>query len=320
MTTDPETRPWLRASAMPRLSVCPASGAESAGKPDPRGEAATLGTAAHVVLAKLVTDGLKAAEIAAHATASRLGVDADQLIDWARGIEWAPPGGTSLVYAEHPVALDLGETQITGTADVVIFDPEEGLVEVVDWKTGSPDYASASQWRQLEVYGLAAAQEIGAKNVVLSLCYVQLGSDGWSVRTLSDPTDTLSALDEIARKAMLQESLPPGERDYSVGDHCRFCPGRATCPALGADLRAFAALIESPSWEVTAGNAPQLLDRAAHVEKLARAVRDAVKEEVRARGGKMVADDGRTLELVTSERRAYTVEAGMVERLVVRKA
>jgi len=92
--------------------------------------------------------------------------------------------------------------------------------------------------------------------------------------------------------------LPPQERSYRVGEHCKFCPARGTCPAWLTDLRAFAALIEGTHWEITTKNVAALVDRASLVERLTRAVRDAAKEFVRAQGGTVVTDDGREVGVV----------------------
>lgn len=307
-------RVWARPSNLWLLERCPASGAESAGLPRAGSDATVLGTAIHELLAIRVMHGLASALEQVRSVSDRYGVDPALMRRWLEGVSWEVHG-TAAVLAEEEVVLDLDWFTLRGRADVILFWPESSTVEVTDFKSGS-ELKLEDHWIQLFAYALGAAQRFNAKHLQVSLCFVK--DNSWYHAEV-DPVAARERIENILQEAFDQEQLPVEKRRYVVTEACRWCPARSHCWGLNTDLKAFVSLVEAGAWQVTTDNAAKLIDRAGIVEKLARAVRDAVKDEVRARGGKLVADDGRTLELVTSERREYTVPAGSVERLVVRR-
>lgn len=289
----PRSEPaWLRPSALPRLAACPASGVESEGYPDWSGDAAAIGTAWHEVAAIWLTASAEAAFDAIPGIALRHGVDGQTLTAWLGSLSWEPDSPVRI--CEKQIALDVADVTITGTMDLALpTDPPE----VVDWKSGNPDFANEDAWWQLKPYGIAWAREQGASRAMLSLCYVQLGDDGWLQREI-DVDDAASEVSDVVRRALEQRDRPQSERSYRVGEHCTFCPARVGCPARMAELRTFTALEKIDPALVTTANAAAILERARAVEKLAKAAKDAVKVFVEAHGGEVALDEGGSLRMV----------------------
>lgn len=307
-----KTPAWMRPSSLPRLAKCPASGVESEGHVSAASDATALGTAWHEVAAIALAKGREAAAMALYGVATRHGVDGEPLGDWLSRMRWTPPP-TARVYLEHPVAIRLAGVELHGTADVVLDDADADCVEVADWKSGDPEYAEPSQWWQLEAYAVAAARMFGRKRARASLCYVRLGDDGWSHLDV-DPDEAEPRLAAVVGDALEQVGIAQERRSYRTGSHCTFCPARFTCPARTVELRTFAALAPSHTWELTAENAAQVLERARAIERVTAAAKDAVKEYVRAHGP-VPAGEGKELRIVTVQRKEYTVAASVSEQL-----
>lgn len=305
---------WLRPSNLPRLAKCPASGASSDGLPSARSDASALGTAAHELFALVMTEGSAEAARRIGAIARRHCVSLEQLAGWlgdmAVSMTVAPD---SSVYSERPLTVEIGGVTVAGTADLVVDHAGLDLVEIVDLKTGTADYVESDHFWQLACYALAAARELGRTRALASLYYIQHGADGWYHQEL-DLGEVEPQLTEIVRNALAQVEREPSARTYRTGDHCQFCPARALCPARTVELREFASLAPSHTWEITADNAAAVLERARAIERVTAAARDAVKEYVRA-NGPVPAGEGLELRLVTVQRKEYVVAASVSEQL-----
>lgn len=141
----------------------------------------------------------------------------------------------------------LGEQHVPGSIDIqgTRFD---GIETVRDLKTGFDAVTKAQQNAQLKVYALARALRTGAEAVEGAVMYAR--PDGrvyadwaeWSRFDLDCFQDELKdALDRVrsARDEFSKGHLPV----VNMGDHCKYCPAFASCPAqtslaksMGSDL------------------------------------------------------------------------------------
>jgi len=203
--------------------------------------------------------------------------------------------------------------EIGGTADVVLRDP----AEIVDWKTGSPDLYSPSQWWQLRAYGVAYGLEIGAAEIQLSLCYVQLGDRGWRHETCR-VAEMHAEIQTLIAEAMHQRSLPLEERRYRVDDCCTYCPARPGCPARTQDLRSFLALeaidpkrgglIDVENLEQVYTRAAEIDRKIAQITRATQAAKAACMELVQQAGGSFLCEDGSELWVVEVAGKAVAYE------------
>jgi hypothetical protein len=270
------------------------------------------------VAARHLTDGVDAAADEIAVAARELLVPEEPLREWLGEFDYAPPEDAT-IYVEKPIQGVFGDAGIViaGTPDLVVVSPD--MIEVVDWKSGDPDYAEEEAWFQLETYALMAIQSypVTIPTVRTTLHYARLGENGWAYRDIN-PFEALERVASVIEAALLEEDSQPGERAYRTGSHCSFCPGRIRCPARTTELKAFSALMETPlAGLVTERNAGPLWERAGQVEKLAKGVRESVKAFVELAGGYVDLGDGTALKQSTQHRKGYVVKAS--ESLVTRR-
>jgi len=136
----------------------------------------------------------------------------------------SPRGSVKVMAAEHKFSFKLGGREIRGRIDRIDL-LEDGVVRVVDYKTGIPkDRKFAEESLQLSIYAMAVAQmNLSPRELVL--VNVQDNSYAVAGRTAKQ-LDT--ARQEIADAA---EGISRGEFDPSPGSHCRWCDYKSLCPA-----------------------------------------------------------------------------------------
>jgi RecB family exonuclease len=146
-------------------------------------------------------------------------------VDQLRTLLMASPRGSANVIAtEHKFSFKLGEREIKGRIDRIDL-LEEGVVRVIDYKTGAPkERKFADESLQLSIYAMAVAQ-MGMSPRELVLVNVQDNSLAVSSRT---PKQLDSAREKIEEAA---EGIRQGEFDPKPGSHCRWCNYQNLCPA-----------------------------------------------------------------------------------------
>src|SRR6185436_18812152 len=137
------------------------------------------------------------------------------------------PEGTTrrILNTEHRDygALVLGE--VPGTLDVVADHRV-----VIDWKTGQETEDPATNW-QLLFGGAALANVYSLDEVELIIAYVR-PDHVYAVRA-KVPRLTLDSFRAQMHQLMKQEGIP------MPGQHCRYCPAAAACPAQRTALATF---------------------------------------------------------------------------------
>jgi len=208
----------VRPSALPRIFACPSSAA-----PGPwvesDSEAATLGTALHLVAAAMVTESnCDLGEVAQRAEVDV--EELDRLTGSARRI-W---GKIESLYPRPRVELHLATSTLPGlaggTADVVHHDGETAAVH--DWKSGWAVRSYRHQllgyaWLIRDAYGMPRSGKIQT-------------SIGW-VRSCEIEAHAVTAdeLDDWGRQ--FARRLAMVGTVYSPGEACVYCPHRMTCAA-----------------------------------------------------------------------------------------
>lgn len=306
---------YFRPSSLPMLERCPASGVLSKGAINDNSDAATLGTAFHEAMMLRASDPTtsdlqdepgRSAMLKELAESFRVPVESlDRL---AKGFVWSPAHveGLKELTVEEPVEMDLGDGLCAkGTLDLsMIFDhPQRGLIlEVVDYKTGSPWYGDEARYqRQLWCYALAKWRSLPEEKravlggIMLSIAYVERGADGWTRLFVAE--DKIPKLEQVIRsileRALKQYTLPEKDREYRRGDQCGFCRGRHRCPAYMRDV---SLILQGDTKEVTLANAIPLYRAARDAKKLGREVSAAVISLLREEG-EIQDDEGRTLKM-----------------------
>jgi DNA helicase-2/ATP-dependent DNA helicase PcrA len=136
----------------------------------------------------------------------------------------SPRGSSNVIASEHKFSFKLGEREIRGRIDRIDL-LEEGVVRVIDYKTGAPkDRKFAEESLQLSIYAMAVAQmNLSPRELVL--INVQDNSEAVAGRT---PKQLDTARQKIEDAA---EGIANGEFDPKPGQHCRWCDYKSLCPA-----------------------------------------------------------------------------------------
>lgn len=237
------------ASAWPRIVACPASVALPQSSPDVASEAAARGTAIHAFLEDVANGTPIEEAIAAtppeyrHAV-DQIPVDELHLDSIAAEVTFAMlPDGSA---QEIGRGLDrdysgAGPDAIVGTADVVGM--VDGAVYVADYKTGRARQVPAGDHWQLRILAAMAADAYSTDEAVVEI--IQIGEMGEVFRDRA----TLDAFDLAAIRQTVRDtcdtidrtrSTPWDEIEVREGDHCRYCPAMAACPAKTRLLRVMA--------------------------------------------------------------------------------
>ena len=287
----------IRCSRLPLALACPGSliGDWSAEGDD---YAARLGSAVHHVLA----DHLCRRGWDTDATAVAFSVDPAELESLVFQAVKLWDGLRSLfpdAQAEKEMGYGDSRLMLTGTADVVHYDPDSREVRVLDWKTGRED---ADHEEQLKGYCWLAINIYPEADVARG-CVVRIrdGLADWTCYT----REALAAWWETVTERLKNLCV------YRPGPHCTRCPHARGCHANRDTIRQAAqVLMDQPRYNLPATELGNLYDRVRIVEVLCEQARNAIKAEVAARGGRIDLGNGRTLEIAESVTRKVDYAAG----------
>jgi RecB family exonuclease len=136
----------------------------------------------------------------------------------------SPRESANVIATEHKFSFRLGEREIRGRIDR-IDQLEDGVVRVIDYKTGAPkDRKFAEESLQLSVYAMAVAQmNLAPRELVL--VNVQDNSEAVAGRTPKQLETAREKIEDVA------QGIARGEFGPKPGQHCRWCDYRNLCPA-----------------------------------------------------------------------------------------
>lgn len=132
-----------------------------------------------------------------------------------------------------------------GTADFVLYDPETRTLYVDDLKYGQGVMVEVTGNKQTRYYALGALlsldqREHPVERVVTTIIQPRKEHEDGYIRSETLTVDEVWAFARElldAANATLDPNAP-----LVTGDHCRWCPARAVCPALRAESQAIAAV------------------------------------------------------------------------------
>lgn len=134
-----------------------------------------------------------------------------------------------------------------GTADCVIWQPKTQLLHVIDYKHGAGIAVNVTDNPQLQYYGLGALLSLGypAKRVRLTIVQPRCDHSDGPVRSWE--IDAIDLLDFRADLITYAKATEDPDALLVPGDHCRFCPAAALCPALVKKAQEVAKLEFAPA-------------------------------------------------------------------------
>lgn len=132
---------------------------------------------------------------------------------------------------EGKVALS---ADVYGTLDAAILSTDKRTLDVVDLKMGAGTFVDAEGNEQLMIYAIGALNEIGMQPrgvEAVRLHIVQPRYFGAEPHRMAAVTGTdLAKFHEDVLRAVGAAKAP--NAPLVAGDHCKFCPAKATCPKL----------------------------------------------------------------------------------------
>jgi len=145
------------------------------------------------------------------------------------------------VLIEHKFNLESVYKGLFGTADAVIYWPEEKKLQVIDYKHGAGIAVEVEDNLQLQYYGLGALLSTNFPCATVELVVVQprcQHEDGQIRRWSFESFEILDFAADLAADAAATEDP---NAPLNPGKHCRFCPAAAMhCPAVKEKANALA--------------------------------------------------------------------------------
>jgi hypothetical protein len=263
---DKEHATWS-ASATERNWSCAGALALTHGLPETTSVPADWGTVAHAIAEECLRLGRDAAHYLGETRkgkAHEFEVDDEMVecvqeyIDYVRG-RWhaagAKPGGHTPLIIEQRFSLEALNTPFDagGTADAVIYNEAEKLLEVIDLKTGKGGTVEVTENKQLRTYALGAVianPELKIDTVKVTIVQTRkahkdgrIRSEVFHVADLIEWTGEL--LEKMGQsKVAMEASQTMPEAAWAAayltpGNHCgkTFCKAQGFCPALSQKVQ-----------------------------------------------------------------------------------
>lgn len=218
----------LGASSATRWIACPGSVRLCKDVPNTASEYAEEGTRAHELAEKILRG-------------EKVEAESDEMLDavmvYVDYIKEQFPlsdkkGPLPKLLIEEKFHLSTFHPQLYGTADCVMYFPEKKLLHVVDYKHGAGVSVEVENNKQLMYYALGALLKTGlpCTEVMITVaqprCYHQ---DGPIRSWTTNPVDLMDFGVDLKRAA---EKTEKPDAPLNSGAHCRWCPAKASCPAL----------------------------------------------------------------------------------------
>lgn len=134
---------------------------------------------------------------------------------------------------ETPLSLidhETAEVISAGTTDVVARHREDGILTIIDHKTGRPERVTpARDSLQLHAYGLAAAFAAGENRYAVVISHIVDGKFWFGERYIVDGDEEMWAIFTRIKKAVGRSKQE--KKEAYRGSHCDSCFQQSHCPA-----------------------------------------------------------------------------------------
>ena len=272
------------------------------------GDAADLGSAAHVFQEVMFTDGIEAANMAARAMVplsksqewinaktiiESIVIKKDFLYSAEARIHWEFPAIKQMTDANSQRANELGISssevytiQIEAKIDQLFVYPEQSTIEIIDGKSGAqvPNERELQNDPQGKLYGVVVLEnlrELGIKKVIFTQAQ-------WKYGRLVTVSYSLDELEEYKYQIMAigQEILNEQEYEPSPDTHCHWCPFVLMCDAAQKMLPKSVNIagLELPPVITNDAEAELIGKGVIHLEEIAKRYRAAIRGYVKETG------------------------------------
>jgi Protein of unknown function (DUF2800) len=269
-------------SSLHRVLACPGSYLLCKDAPDTAGIDAAIGTAAHTLAALALERTIH--DLREFLTTDIDGVTVDEDMTGAVQV-YVDHIRTEVVTSKGELLveqrLDIPALETFGTADAVIVGAHDKILRVYDYKHGRGVKVSAIENPQMLAYASGALARYGTVDDYLGVTVTIVQPRIDHIESYTVGIDELQRWEEDAGRIVAlarqgTDALTPGEKQ------CRFCPAKATCPALRKySLDHLPEIPDAPIHEEDLG---LLLPKLALLEQWISAVRDKAQAVMLAGG------------------------------------
>lgn len=262
--------------------------------PNESGDAARLGSAVHAVMAGVGS---------CSSVAKSYDVNEDAVAMAANALREREAEQIALITEVHGCFAEMMNSRgaeistDAGTLDVLYRGGDASVV--FDYKTGHGDVAEADENLQLAAYAIAAYDLGPVDKVIVAIIKPHGRPMDPAVYTAED----IEAIRPVIQN--LREEMVSDRAGYSPGEHCRYCRRRPFCPAIAPKVNTcleIAGKREFNLVEMADPDVASLDDMIKVVESDLKALKDATRREIDARGGVICADGRRLMNRPTRER------------------
>lgn len=262
----------LGPSSAKRWMTCPGSVRLSRGMPNRSSKYADEGTEAHALAEALIRAHMNPCDNEAQKRADDLALTAtvemmtavnvyvDKVLSYLRA------GFEVVLLLEQRVSLDSLGVDVWGTSDLIAYVPALRRLIVGDYKHGAGVAVEVEANPQLMIYALGAwvsiamRREWTVESVETFICQPRKEHDDGPIRT---HTYTLLDLIEFADEVIVAAAATDKpDAPLVAGEHCRFCPAKAQCPAR---VNAINAVVTVPGLPSLPSVAAMSVEQAAQV-------------------------------------------------------
>jgi hypothetical protein len=239
------THSKIGASGMYRWAACPGSVRLSEGVARTSSKYAEEGTAAHALAETCLTYGHQAASYVGRPVAVNDELDGPMIVvteEMAEAVQvyldtvredTGSPHPDVIRLVEHKFDLSAVHPGLFGTADCVVIYKHSKFMRVFDYKHGAGVAVDPENNPQLMYYALGALLTVDYPITEIEIVIVQprLENAEPVKRWRLPAADLLDFAADLVKYAKATEAP---DAPLVPGEHCKFCPAAAICPALEA--------------------------------------------------------------------------------------
>lgn len=263
----------IGASSMYRWSKCPGSVKLSEGIESVSSSYADEGTRAHAIAA-LVVEGKPIVEDCDDEMWESVCLYRDTI--WQDRTKLRSNNDKNIVeFNEH--GFDLSESVYPGcfgTCDYAMYSPKAKGLYVYDFKYGAGIPVEVENNSQLRYYGLGALISTDSACDWVELVVIQPRCNHPDGPVRRQRLSTMDLLDFTADLIEFAKATESPDAPLVPGDHCRFCPAAANCPALHSKAQLVAREEFSPTKTYDPGKLSEVLHWLPALENWAKSVRE----------------------------------------------
>lgn len=304
---------FLSASSAHRWLVCTASPTMCKNIPKSTSDFAEEGTTAHELAESILKDNAHGAYLARMSPFYDTDMETyvGQYVEYVKALTETYTLNTPLVFVEQKVSFSAFVPDGFGTVDYAVYDIDNDMVHIVDFKYGRGVEVSAVDNPQMKLYALGLLIYLFPKyrtinpdtKIKMTIFQPRINNISHSEMSLKDLTDWGNSIASVAKKAFRGEDV-----ETIPGEHCKFCQAKNVCTTYAKYMLAPAMEVFGKQLDVlTDSQLAFILDRTSSYVTYCKDLTAELIERIKlhgdvkgyslkeSKGKRILTDEGRTL-------------------------